>query len=75
MSWGGLLFAALGVVLLGGVGMCWYEAYALIAGKTTISSLVASSFADNPHTYILGVFVAGVILGALVTHFTNWSAA
>lgn len=73
MSWGAILFIALALILLAGVVLCILEAYSTATGKDpTISRVVAYTFAKNPHWYVTGVFVAGVILGALVTHFTNW---
>jgi hypothetical protein len=69
MSWGAILFLALGLILFAGVILCALEPYSTATGKDpTISRVVAYSFAKNPHLYV----VAGVILGAAVTHFTNW---
>lgn len=75
MSAGGILFAALAMALQAVVIGCAYESYAVWTGKTpTISRITAYQFVQHPATYMVGVFVFGVILGALVTHFTNWRA-
>lgn len=73
--WAASLFSALAGILLGFTTLCAYEAYAIASGNDpTISRIVAYTFAASPHAYIIGIFVAGAIFGALVTHFTNWSA-
>jgi hypothetical protein len=75
MSFGGILFAAIALILLGGCGLCAYESFCIFTGKDpTISRIVAYTFSTNQHLYMVGVFIAGVVLGSLITHFTNWSA-
>lgn len=74
MSWGAIFFWLLALILLAIAGGCVYEGYAIQFQKApTISKIVAYQFATNPHLYMVGIFLAGCILGALVCHFTNWS--
>lgn len=74
ISWEGLVFASITVIFIGLAGLSAYESLSFFTGKgPTISALVAQSYKNSPHTYIIGVFVFGVILGGLVTHFTNWT--
>lgn len=75
MNFGAIFFAALAIMLFALSLGCTYEAYAVWTGKTaTISRITAYQFVQHPATYMVGVFVFGVIFGALVTHFTNWRA-
>lgn len=76
MSRGSIFFAALGLLLQALAIGCAYESYAVGTKKVaTISRITAYQFVTHPATYMSGVFIAGVILGALITHFTNWKAA
>jgi hypothetical protein len=75
MSWGALFFAALGLFMQAIALGCAYEAYAVASGAVpTISRITAFQFTQHPATYLISVFVFGVIFGALITHFTNWKA-
>lgn len=74
MSWGSVFFGSIGLLLQALAIGCAYESYAVGSGKDpTISRIVAFQFVSHPRTYIIGVFIAGVILGSVVTHFANWT--
>jgi hypothetical protein len=76
MSWGAVLFGALGVILFGGSVLLFYEAYATWTGKDpTISKIVAYHFATHPELCFLTVFLVGAVLGGLLVHFTQWKSA
>ena len=71
---GGVIFIAAALIVSGFALALWYEAFAVLTGRqSTISSLSASAIAQHPHIALLSTLVIGVLLGALVTHFTRWS--
>ncbi len=69
----GLIFVAAGLILTGFALAMFFEAAAIITGKEpTISRLSAQAIADHPHLALLTTLLIGILVGALVTHFTNW---
>lgn len=69
----GLIFFAGGTFAAGFVFSLWYEAYAVWTTKDpTISQITALQIASHPAVAGFFIFASGVLLGALVTHFTNW---
>lgn len=69
----GAVFGSVALILLGFALAMAYESFAIITGKdSTISALTAATIASHPHIALLAAFGAGTLLGALITHFTNW---
>lgn len=70
----GLIFASAGTILLGFAMAMYYEGFAFFTRKVpTISAITAEQLLAHPHWFVTGVFMAGILLGALVTHFTHWT--
>ena len=69
----GSIFLAAALICLGFFVALAYEGYAVITGKDpTISAITALQIASHPVVSGLAIFGSGVLIGALVTHFTNW---
>lgn len=70
----GLLFFGFAVMCFGlGLTML-YEAYAVATERVaTISGITAEALVAHPHWWVTIVFVLGVVIGALVTHFSHWT--
>lgn len=69
----GVIFGALSLIALGfGLAMA-YECFAIITNRdASISQLTAQTISANPHVALAVTLLIGGVLGALVTHFTNW---
>lgn len=68
-----LIFSALALIVTGFAVALWFEVLAIATGKeSTISRLSADAIAAHPHVALLSTLLIGIIIGALVTHFTNW---
>ncbi len=69
----GLLFVGVGLILAGFAVAMFFEAFAILTGREpTLSALSASAIAQHPHLALLFTLLVGILIGALVTHFTNW---
>lgn len=69
----GAIFFAAALICLGFFVALAYEAYAVVTHRDpTISAITALQIASHPAVAGFAIFASGVLIGALVTHFTNW---
>jgi hypothetical protein len=69
------IFAAAALICLGVALALGFEAAAILTGREpTLSNLSAQQIAAHPHVALIVTFLVGVLLGALITHFTRWSS-
>lgn len=70
----GLLFAALALIVFGfGVALSYESLSFFTRREPTISAIVAGQLAIHPHWGRMGYLLAGVVIGALATHFSHWT--
>lgn len=71
----GLIFVAVALILGGFALAMVFEAAAILTGKeSTISQLASGTIRTHWPLALLATFGIGVLIGALIQHFTAWTA-